>query len=172
MNYNYKNRILVEPNGRYDGSSKFPSNDRWAFFPSASAGWRISEEPFFEQLKSVINNAKIRASYGEIGNQEGGSDMYIQTIARSRSSVYWLGAGKIAGLIFLAGLLGVNPLSCAVLPHLRGLDGGACLSGFLHRIQYAVGKSLVVQRPDLEHHRATLHALDQVCRGQGFDFIE
>lgn len=104
MNYNYKNRILVELNGRYDGSSKFPSNDRWAFFPSASAGWRISEEPFFEQLKSVINNAKIRASYGEIGNQEGGSDMYIQTIARSGSSVYWLGAGKIAGLIFLAGL--------------------------------------------------------------------
>lgn len=94
LNYNYKNRILVELNGRYDGSSKFPSNDRWAFFPSASAGWRISEEPFFEQLKSVINNAKIRASYGEIGNQEVGSDMYIQTIARSGSSVYWLGDGN------------------------------------------------------------------------------
>jgi TonB-linked SusC/RagA family outer membrane protein len=94
LNYNYKDRILVELNGRYDGSSKFPENDRWAFFPSASAGWRISEEPFFSPIKGIVNNAKIRASYGEIGNQEVGSNMYIQTIARSGNSVNWLGDGN------------------------------------------------------------------------------
>ena len=96
LNYNYKDRILLEFNGRYDGSSKFPENDRWAFFPSASAGWRISEEPFFEPLKAKVSNAKIRASYGEIGNQEVGSDMYIATIARQAGSdaAYWLGTGS------------------------------------------------------------------------------
>ena len=95
INYNYKDRILLELNGRYDGSSKFPENNRWAFFPSASAGWRISEEPFFAPVKSVVNNAKIRASYGEIGNQEVGSNMYIATIARQGSNVNWLGTGSI-----------------------------------------------------------------------------
>ena len=94
INYNYKDRILLELNGRYDGSSKFPANSRWAFFPSASAGWRISEEPFFEPLKSVISNAKIRASYGEIGNQEVGSNMYLATMARNAGSVYWTGTGS------------------------------------------------------------------------------
>lgn len=94
INYNYKDRILLELNGRYDGSSKFPENNRWAFFPSASAGWRISEEPFFAPVKSVVNNAKIRASYGEIGNQEVGSNMYIATIARQGSNVNWLGTGS------------------------------------------------------------------------------
>lgn len=94
INYNYKDRILLELNGRYDGSSKFPANNRWAFFPSASAGWRISEEPFFSPVKSIVNNAKIRASYGEIGNQEVGSNMYIATIARQGSDVSWLGTGS------------------------------------------------------------------------------
>ena len=94
INYNYKNRILLELNGRYDGSSKFPENNRWAFFPSASAGWRISEEPFFAPVKSIVNNAKIRASYGEIGNQEVGSNMYIATIARQGSNVNWLGTSS------------------------------------------------------------------------------
>jgi len=94
LNYNYKDRILLELNGRYDGSSKFPASDRWAFFPSASAGWRISEEPFFAPLKSVVSNAKIRASYGEIGNQEVGSNMYLATMARSAASVNWVGTGN------------------------------------------------------------------------------
>ncbi len=94
LNYNYNDRILLELNGRYDGSSKFPENNRWAFFPSASAGWRISEEPFFAPAKSIVNNAKIRASYGEIGNQEVGSNMYIATIARQGADVSWLGTGS------------------------------------------------------------------------------
>ena len=71
INYDYNGIWLLELNGRYDGSSKFPSSDRWAFFPSGSVGYRISEEKFFEPIKKVVSNTKIRASYGEVGNQNG-----------------------------------------------------------------------------------------------------
>src|SRR5690606_28616711 len=60
---------LFEFNGRYDGSSKFPKNDRFAFFPSFSVGWRIDNENFFTNLKNTVNMLKLRASYGNLGNQ-------------------------------------------------------------------------------------------------------
>lgn len=69
LNYNYKSKYLIELNGRYDGSSRFPKNDRWGFFPSASAGWVLSEEAFFSSLKQTVDMFKIRGSYGSLGNQ-------------------------------------------------------------------------------------------------------
>ena len=69
LNYNFKQRYLFEFNGRYDGSSKFAKDDRYAFFPSVSAAWRISEESFFQPLKTHIDDLKFRASYGSLGNQ-------------------------------------------------------------------------------------------------------
>lgn len=68
INYNFNERYLLEVNGRYDGSSKFPSNQQWAFFPSVSAGWRISEEPFWKINHNIISNVKLRVSYGSLGN--------------------------------------------------------------------------------------------------------
>ena len=68
LNYAFKDRYLVELNGRYDGSSKFPSNQRYAFFPSVSAGWRLSKEPFWKVNPNAITDVKIRASYGSLGN--------------------------------------------------------------------------------------------------------
>lgn len=68
INYSYKDKYLFEINGRYDGSSKFPSNERYAFFPSVSAGWRISNESFWNVSDDLISNLKIRASYGSLGN--------------------------------------------------------------------------------------------------------
>jgi TonB-linked SusC/RagA family outer membrane protein len=68
LNYAFKDRYLVELNGRYDGSSKFPSDQRYAFFPSVSAGWRVSKEPFWKVNPDVITDLKIRASYGSLGN--------------------------------------------------------------------------------------------------------
>ena len=94
INYDYQGIYLFEVNGRYDGSSKFPSGDQWAFFPSFSVGYRISEEAFWKPLKSTINNAKFRASYGVIGNQEIGADMFLETMARQANSVNWLGTGN------------------------------------------------------------------------------
>lgn len=71
LNYNWKGRYLLELDGRYDGSSRFPKNDRYGFFPSASAGWVISDESFFQSVKKAIgmNFFKIRGSYGSLGNQ-------------------------------------------------------------------------------------------------------
>lgn len=69
INYNYNDRYMFEANGRYDGTSRFPKNNRFGFFPSFSAGWRISEENFMKGSKGIISNLKLRASYGSIGNQ-------------------------------------------------------------------------------------------------------
>jgi len=69
FNYNYDDRYLFEFNGRYDGSSKFPKGDRFAFFPSFSVAWRASQEKFWEPLQEWWNDLKIRASYGSLGNQ-------------------------------------------------------------------------------------------------------
>lgn len=68
VNYNFMERYLLEINGRYDGSSKFPIDQQWAFFPSASAGWRLSEEAFWKLDPRYISNVKLRASYGMLGN--------------------------------------------------------------------------------------------------------
>lgn len=70
INYNFKERYLLELNGRWDASSRFMKDQRWGFFPSASLGWRISEESFFKSLNSPVNNLKLRGSYGTLGNQE------------------------------------------------------------------------------------------------------
>ncbi|MDD4778053.1 MAG: TonB-dependent receptor [Fermentimonas sp.] len=94
INYDYQGKLLVELNGRYDGSSRFPASDRWAFFKSGSMGYRISEEAFFEPLKNTINNLKFRASYGEIGNQAVGNNMYIPTMTKiSDGNTNWLTPG-------------------------------------------------------------------------------
>lgn len=68
-NYNYKERYLFEANIRYDGSSRFASEKRWNWFPSFSAGWNIANESFMEGAKGVVNLLKLRASYGQLGNQ-------------------------------------------------------------------------------------------------------
>ena len=68
INYVYADRYLLEINGRYDGSSKFPTSQQWAFFPSASFGWRVSQEPWWNVSEKAISNLKLRASYGSLGN--------------------------------------------------------------------------------------------------------
>lgn len=68
FNYALKDRYLLEVNGRLDGSSKFPTDQQWGFFPSVSAGWRLSEEPFWKVSKEVLSDVKLRASYGSLGN--------------------------------------------------------------------------------------------------------
>ncbi len=80
VNYDYKGKYLLELNGRMDGSSRFPSNDRWAFFPSGSLGYRITEEAFMQGLKPVLNDLKIRASVGSIGNQEIKANAFLPTM--------------------------------------------------------------------------------------------
>lgn len=86
FNYDFSNRYLLEINGRYDGSSKFPENERYAFFPSISAGWNISNEPFFTVPKDIISNLKLRASYGSLGNGNIASYMFQEQLSVNRSN--------------------------------------------------------------------------------------
>ena len=67
--YNYMSRYLIELDARYDGSSKFPKDSRFQFFPTVSLGWRVSEEKFMEWSKDWLDNFKIRASWGRLGSQ-------------------------------------------------------------------------------------------------------
>ncbi len=71
LNYIYNDKYLLELNGRYDGTSRFPSKDRWGFFPSVSAGWVVTGEDFFKPIAQRIrlDFLKFRASYGSLGNQ-------------------------------------------------------------------------------------------------------
>ena len=71
INYSFRDRYLFEANLRADGSSKFGSNNRYGFFPSFSAGWKIHEEPFMESTKGWLSNLKLRASWGQAGNNLG-----------------------------------------------------------------------------------------------------
>ena len=72
VNYSFSNRYIAEFQFRYDGSSKFAEGHQWGFFPSASAAWRISEEPFFQKVSflSFVNQLKLRASYGTLGDDD------------------------------------------------------------------------------------------------------
>lgn len=69
LNYIFNDRYLIEANARYDGTSRFPSDNRFVLVPSFSAAWRISEEPFMMSTRSWLDNLKLRASYGVLGNQ-------------------------------------------------------------------------------------------------------
>lgn len=90
INYNYKEKYLLELNGRYDGSSSFRTGKQWAFFSSASAGYRISEEKFWTNIKPYVPTLKVRASYGSVGNQALDSWYpYISTMATE--TVSWVG---------------------------------------------------------------------------------
>jgi TonB-linked SusC/RagA family outer membrane protein len=76
LNYSFKDRYLLEVNGRYDGSSKFPEDQRYGFFPSVSAGWRVSKEAFWNVSPKFISDLKIRGSWGSLGNGSIGSYVY------------------------------------------------------------------------------------------------
>jgi len=87
LNYVYKDKYLLEVNGRYDGSSKFPANERYAFFPSVSAGWRVSGESFWKVPKEIISDLKIRGSYGSLGNGNIGSYAFQEKFSIAQSGL-------------------------------------------------------------------------------------
>jgi len=92
LNYNYKQRYLLEVNARYDGSSRFLKGNRYGFFPSVSAGWRFSEEPFMQGLKAIFNEAKLRLSWGRLGNQSIGT---YPAVSALDLGYYTLGGGIV-----------------------------------------------------------------------------
>lgn len=81
LNYSYDDRYLIEVNGRYDGSSKFPKDERYALFPSVSGGWRVSKESFWKVNPKIVSDLKFRASYGSLGNGNISSYVFQERLA-------------------------------------------------------------------------------------------
>ena len=96
LNYTFADKYLFEANARYDGSSRFTGDKVYSFFPSFSAGWRVSEEAFFEPLKNIVNELKVRGSWGKTGNQAVGLYSYFQTL---NSSTYTFGGTVVQGYV-------------------------------------------------------------------------
>jgi TonB-linked SusC/RagA family outer membrane protein len=94
LNYDFNGKYLLEANIRYDGTSRYRENLRWNWFPSFSAGWNIAKEGFWEPLADKIGNFKLRASYGELGNQNT-SSWYptYQEIPTATSMGKWIVGG-------------------------------------------------------------------------------
>ena len=84
LTYNYKRKYMLEANGRIDGSEKFPKAKRYGFFPSVSAAWRISSEPFMEPVEHIVNNLKIRTSWGKAGTDNIGRFRYMSAYGTRR----------------------------------------------------------------------------------------
>ena len=95
LTYNYKERYLFEANARYDGTSRIVDKNRWGFFPSVSAGWRVSNETFMQDV-DWVDNLKLRASWGELGNQNIGNYPYQDVLSISN---YPLSGGLDQGVI-------------------------------------------------------------------------
>lgn len=96
INYNFDEKYLISATARRDGSSRLSSDDRWDWFPSVSAGWRLERENFFPVAKSVINLLKIRGSYGELGNENIGEYQYMDVMSRGNYT-YSFGNNKVTG---------------------------------------------------------------------------
>lgn len=123
-NYTYDNKYIVEVNGRYDGTSRFPKEKRFGFFPSASAAWRADAEPFFESLRPALSQLKVRASYGSLGNQQVSEYGYIPTLS-SKLGSYIVG-GKLQQTVLPPSLVSPD----YTWEEVRTLNGGLDL-GFL-----------------------------------------
>lgn len=130
VNYNYKDRYLLEVNGRYDGSSKFPKDSRYGFFPSVSAGWNIAQENFMQSTQDWLGSLKLRASYGMIGNQNVAPYSFIPTMSVNNKYNGWLqNGGYVTAITSLPSLVSSN----FTWEKVRTLDIGLDFSMFNNR---------------------------------------
>ena len=102
VGYNYMDKYYGDVSFRYDGSSKFAKDQRWGFFPSFSAGWRLSEEAFMDTYKSNIGDLKLRASYGVLGNQNVDNYSY-QTVYQMNNNGYVFNGISVPGTSYTDG---------------------------------------------------------------------
>lgn len=98
FSYNYKQKYLFESTVRYDGSSRFPTSQKYAVFPSAAFGWRVTEEDFFKKALPWVYNLKLKASIGTLGNQNIGNYPYQTTLAAGRD--YPFGGNQAIGAAY------------------------------------------------------------------------
>ena len=110
LNYDYKGKYLFETSGRYDGSSKFPKNSRFGFFPSASVGWNIAHEGFLKSIAANwLSDLKVRASWGQIGNQSISPYQFVPVMGtEAKGDVKWLVNGAKPVTLKAPGLVRSN----------------------------------------------------------------
>lgn len=90
ISYSYKNKYLIQSNFRADGSSRFSEKNRWGYFPSLSLGWKINEESFLKDVKA-ISLLKLRAGWGQLGNNRIGNNAYLNTVNVDGQYIYGIG---------------------------------------------------------------------------------
>lgn len=106
INYNYKDRYMLEANGRYDGSSRFIGSKRWGFFPSFSAGWNIANEAFFDKLSDYVSTFKIRGSWGQLGNTNTKKWYpFYETMSTEKNNSSWLVDSKKQNTASMPGVI-------------------------------------------------------------------
>lgn len=98
INYNFDEKYLLELNGRYDGSSRFPEDNRFGFFPSVSIGYNLAKEKYWDKWRHHVNDFKIRASYGSLGNQNVRNYLYLATIPINSNIPYILNGVRVNSL--------------------------------------------------------------------------
>ena len=98
INYDYAGRYLFEANFRADASSRFSPSNRWGYYPSLSAGWRVSEEKFMESARSWLQNLKLRVSWGQLGNQDALTDYYPWLVTYATGKNYPFGGALASGI--------------------------------------------------------------------------
>ncbi|WP_270087596.1 TonB-dependent receptor [Sphingobacterium sp. SYP-B4668] len=104
LNYSYKDKYIFESNLRYDGSSRFPKKDRFAFNPSVSGAWVVSQENFFQRLKATVSNLKLRGSYGSLANQDL-KDNYYPYLAKMPMGTGSILDGELPAFVMSPGLV-------------------------------------------------------------------
>lgn len=136
-NYAYKSRYMLEGLFRYDGSSKFQPENRWSAFGGVSAGWRISEEPFMENLRKYVDNLKLRISYGNVGNQSG-IDRYdgVQLYNFSPNNGALVGNGKLSYIDTNGKLVSIDRTWERIHNYNIGLDFGFFNSRLNGTVEY------------------------------------
>lgn len=148
INYSYNDRYLFGTSGRYDGSSKFPKNSRFGFFPSFSLGWRISEEKFMDWSDKYLSNMKVRFTYGEIGNQAIQEYAYIPGMDAYNSS--WLVNDKYVTTLNVPALVSPSFTWETVRTSNYGFDLGMFNQKFNLSFDYYIRNTLDMLAPGME----------------------
>ena len=94
VNYSLFNRYIFEVSARYDGSSKFPTSQQWGFFPSASVGWRVDQEPWMKWSKSWLDNFKLRGNFGSLGNGAISPYTFLETMGVNKTGIPFNGVAN------------------------------------------------------------------------------
>ncbi len=153
LNYIYDSKYIIEFNGRYDGTSSFPKNDRFGTFPSVSGSWVVSQEKFFQPVSKIADMLKLRASYGSLGNQivmDGGSRLYYPYIPSMTS-------GKISTI-----LNGKQPMAVYNPP----LVSGNLTWEKISTVNFGIDAAFLKNRLTVSYDNYTRYVKDMLTSGQ------